>query len=254
MGLMIVLGLLGAAMGSFAALVAERLVRGEPFVAARSHCRGCGTALAAADLVPLLSWPLLNGRCRHCGVKIPSVLWQAEILGAAMGVAAAWVAPDPLRALLLGLWMWSLLALAVADLRWFRLPEPLMAAAALLGLAVALAGDGYAWPPLAQRASTAILGAALGGGVFWAIREAYFRLTGREGMALGDVFLLAALGLALGAPRLPLVVLFAAGTTLALSLLRARRKGRAMRRLGRVPFGAALALSGVLVALLPGFV
>ncbi|MBN8292971.1 prepilin peptidase [Rhodobacter sp. NTK016B] len=251
MGLMVILGLLGAAMGSFAALVAERLVRGEPFVAARSRCLSCDTPLGARDLVPLLSWPLLRGRCRHCGAAIPPVLWQAEILGAAMGMAAACAAPDPARALLLALWMWSLLALAIADLRWFRLPEPLMACAAILGLALALAGDGSGWPGLSMRASTAILGAAVGGGVFWAVREGYFRLTGREGMALGDVFMLATLGLALGPARLPMVVLFAAATTLVLALMRAQRKGRAMRRLGRVPFGAALALSGVLVAILP---
>ena len=245
--------LLGAALGSFAALVAERLVKGESFVTGRSVCRSCGTTIAARDLLPLLSFPLLRGRCRACHARIPPLLWQAEIIGALMGMGAALAAPDPLRALLLLGWMAALLALAIADLRWFRLPEPLMAAAALLGLGLALAGDGSGWPEPGARLAQALWGAAAGGGVFWLIRAAYRWRMGRDGMGLGDVWLLAALGLALGPFRLPMVVLLAATTALALALVRARIKGRSLRRLGRIPFGAALALAGALVAVLPAY-
>ena len=251
MSLVVLLALLGAAMGSFAALAAERLLRGEPLALARSRCVTCDATLRARDLVPLVSYPLLRGRCAQCNARIPPVLWQAEVTGLAMGAAAAWVAPDPARGLLLAAWMWSLLALALADLRRFRLPERLMALTAALGLALALAGDGTGWPDLSERLTTALWGAALGGGAFWLVRTLYTWRTGREGMGLGDVLLIAALGLALGPARLPLVVLFAAGTALMLALLRARRKGRSLRRLGRLPFGAALALAGALVAVLP---
>lgn len=251
MTLALLLALLGAAMGSFAALLAERLVRGEPFALDRSRCRSCHTELHAAELVPLVSYPLLRGRCAHCAAPIPPILWQAEISGALMGAAAGWLAPDPAHGLLLAGWMWVLLALAVADLRWFRLPLPLIALAAGLGLALTLAGDGAGWPPLPERLTFALAGAAAGGGAFWAIRAFYAWRTGRQGMGLGDVFLAAALGLALGIPGLPLAVLLAAATALTLALVRARHKGRSIRRLGRLPFGAALALAGAVVALLP---
>lgn len=242
---------LGAALGSFAALLAERLVRGEGFVRGGSRCRACGTPLTARDLVPLLTWPLLRGRCRTCGARIPRLLWQAEVTGAAMGAAAALLAPDPARALLLVLWMAALLALALADLRWFRLPLPLLAGAAALGLGMALAGDGSGWPAPAAQLAEALTGAVAGGGAFWVIRLAYRLATGRQGMGMGDVWLMAALGLALGPWRLPLVVLLAAGAALALAGLRAWRRRRPLRRLGRLPFGAALALAGAAVALLP---
>ena len=251
MTIVILLALTGAALGSFAALLAERLVRREPFALARSRCRSCGTDLRPADLIPLVSYPWLRGRCRQCGARIPPVLWQAEVTGALMGAAAGWAAADPGRALLLLGWMAALLALAVADLRWFRLPEPLLAVSAILGLAVALAGDGTGWPDPAARLTTALWGAALGGGAFWLIRWTYARWAGRQGMGMGDVWLMAALGLALGAPRLPLVVLLAATTALLLAVLRAWRKGRGLRRLGRLPFGAALALAACVVAAIP---
>jgi leader peptidase (prepilin peptidase)/N-methyltransferase len=167
-----------------------------------------------------------------------------------MGLAAAVAAPDPARALLLALWMWALLTLAVADLRWFRLPDPLVLVAAAAGLALALAGDGSGWPDLTARAQDAMIGAAAGGGSFWLIRVTYRWWAGRDGMGLGDVKLMAALGLGLGVERLPLVVLFAALVALALSVLRAWRKRRPLNRLGRVPFGAALALSAAVVAIL----
>ncbi|GAB4267526.1 MAG: A24 family peptidase [Pararhodobacter sp.] len=246
----LLIAFLGAAMGSFAALVAERLVRGEGFVTGRSLCRGCGTPLRARDLVPLLSYPLLRGRCATCGAGIPGVLWHAEILGALIGMGALAVAPDPGRAALLAGWGWGLLALAVADLRWFRLPDALVLLVAALGLALVWAGDGSGWPPLGWRLQQAAIGALAGGGAFWLIRALYRWRTGRDGMGAGDVKLMAALGLALGAERLPLVVLVAALSALALSALRAWRKGRPLTRLGRVPFGAALALAAIVVALL----
>lgn len=244
------LGALGAAVSSFVALLAERLLRGEPVALSRSRCRSCGAGLRARDLVPVLSYLWRRGRCRDCGARIPAVLLHAELIGAAMGVAAALSAPDPARALLLAAWMWALLGLALSDLRGYRLPDALVLAAAVLGLALALAGDGTGWPPLPDRAVQAALGAVAGGGSFWLIRRAYRWRTGRQGMGLGDVKLMAALGLVFGIERLPLVVLLAATSALALALLRARRKGRSLNRLGFVPFGAALAMAAAVVALI----
>lgn len=247
--LALILSLAGAAAGSFAALVAERVLRGEGFVSGRSRCVSCGTTLRARDLVPLVSWPLLRGRCASCGACIPAILWQAEGLGALMGFAAAWTSPDPARAVMLALWMWALLALALADLRRMRLPDALMIPAAALGLAVALVGDGSGWPPLADRLRDAMIGALAGAGTFAAIRWTYRLRTGRDGMGGGDVALSGTLGLALGAAALPMTVLLAALGGLCWAALRALAKGRRLNRLGRVPFGAALALAGAAVKL-----
>ncbi len=60
--------LLGAAVGSFLNVVVDRLPRGQPILVSRSRCDACGTALAPADLVPVLSYLWLRGHCRYCAV------------------------------------------------------------------------------------------------------------------------------------------------------------------------------------------
>lgn len=227
---------LGAAAGSAAALLAERLPRGEPVVWARSRCRSCGRRLAARDLVPLVSALALRGRCRHCGAPIPARLWQAEAAGAGLGALAAGLAATPQEAVLSALWLWLLLALALADLRFFRLPDPLTAALATAGLALA-------WPDWPG----AVLGAAAGAGAFAAIALGYRAARRRTGMGWGDVKLMAGIGAGLGAPALPWVALIAAAAALAVAALRARRRGRRLRRLGAVPFGAFLSAAAVAV-------
>lgn len=244
------LTLLGAALGSFAALAADRVLRGAPVLTGRSKCRSCETVLAARDLVPLVSWAQLRGRCRHCGAEIPAVLWHAEIVGALIALGAGLVAPDLPRAVLMTLWSTSMLALALADLYRFRLPDALLLPAAALGLALSLVGDGSGWPSIGDRLLLALVGAVAGGGVFWVIRTGYRLLAGREGMGMGDVLLMAAIGLAIDPALLPWVVLLAALAALGLAIRRARQKGRELRRAGRVPFGAALTLSAVVVMLL----
>ena len=246
----VIAALLGAAMGSFAALLAERTLRAEPVLWARSQCRACAARLGWTELVPILSYLWQRGRCRHCDARIPPALFQAELAGALMGAAAALASPDPLRALVLGLWMWALLALAIADLRAFRLPDRLLLLAALAGAALVGLGDGSGWPSLADRTLNAGLGAGAGAGSFWLIRLIYRLARGRDGMGLGDVKLMAVLGLVLGLERLPLTVLLAALSALIVSVLRAWRRGRPLNRLGRVPFGAALALAAAVMAVL----
>lgn len=66
-GLFFVVGL---CVGSFVTALAYRLPRGENWVSARSRCTACNHALGAVDLVPVLSWVFLRGRCRHCGTRI----------------------------------------------------------------------------------------------------------------------------------------------------------------------------------------
>ncbi|MEY8354662.1 prepilin peptidase [Lachnospiraceae bacterium 54-53] len=75
--------LLGASSGSFAACMAARIVSGEDFLRGRSHCDRCGHVLTGRDLIPIVSWFLLKGKCRWCGERVSVRCPITEILCAA---------------------------------------------------------------------------------------------------------------------------------------------------------------------------
>uniref|UniRef100_UPI0037C843CA prepilin peptidase n=1 Tax=Roseovarius salis TaxID=3376063 RepID=UPI0037C843CA len=172
--------LLGAPCGSFAALLADRLPRGRPVVLSRSRCRACGRALRWWELAPILSFLLLRGRCGRCGAAIPGWLLQAEIAGLALGGLAVWAGLGLAGAAAL----WCLLALILSDMRHFRLPDHLTAALLVLAFAVAAFPDATMRPDLAA-AGRALTGAAVAAGLFLALSLGYRALRGRHGMGAG---------------------------------------------------------------------
>ena len=207
--------LLSPAVGSFLAVLADRLARGESVIWPGSHCRSCATRLAVRDLLPLLSFALTRGRCRHCGAAIPP--WHLYMELAALGLAlmALALGGSGVEIALTVLILWLLLALAVWDLLWFRLPNALTAALALMALAWAIGGQAALIPPpphplLPHTLGEALLGGGLGAALFWVLRIAYRRLRQRAGPGLGDVKLMAGLGALTGVWLLPHLMLLAA--------------------------------------------
>lgn len=237
----ILLVLISPAIGSFLGVLADRLGRGEDVVRQPSACRSCHTGLGARDLIPMLSFALSKGRCRHCTAPIPRWLPAIEIAALAAAALAVLVGTQPTEILLNAAFFWVLLTLIATDLMWFRLPDVLTGVLFLLALAIsALTG----WPSLAD----AFLGALIGAGSFLAIRLAYQALRRREGLGLGDVKLMAGLGAALGPFHIPLMVLIAALTALAVALAGALagrvQQPDALSPSRPLPFGAALCAAG----------
>ena len=220
-------------VGSFLGLLVVRLPLGETVVLGRSRCRECGATLGPRDLVPLLSWAVSGGRCRHCHAALG--WFHPAIEAAALGVAlwSVAVVPGGLAWASAGLG-WTLLALAVIDQRHMILPDALSLPLIPAGLAVAALTPAGA---LAHHLAGAAAGAASLGAVAWAYRRA----TGREGLGLGDVKLFAAAGAWVGWQALPSVLLIGAATGLAAALLLGRAKGLPGPR-EPVAFGPYLAL------------
>jgi leader peptidase (prepilin peptidase) / N-methyltransferase len=176
-------------------------------------------------------------------------------LAAALGVAALSVyALAPRAALVSCALGWAMLAIAAIDARRFMIPDALSLPAIAAGL---LASGCLLDPAIDQLVSLdSVIGACLGGAGFWLVREAYWRLRGREGLGLGDVKLAAAAGAWLGWEHLADVVLLASATALGFALLLAvgGRGGLSWRK--RIPFGTFLApaiwIAWFLQALPPG--
>lgn len=226
--------LLGLAVGSaVAGFVSRPEGTRASWLHGRSACPACGVALGIRDLVPILSWLALRGRCRRCGAPIavfyPLVEATAFLIAAvSFGVlegAAAWLAA--------GIGWWLLMAASI-DLRELRLPDLLTLPLAGAGLLLALAGS-----PALVTPGEALLGAVSGFTALAGLAWAYERLRGRAGLGLGDAKLLAAAGAWLGPFELPMVVLLAAlvGLAHALAVGAHRRPDRP------VPFGPALTLA-----------
>lgn len=226
--------LVAPVVGSFLGVVIRRLPRGAPLAWGRSRCESCGTVLAARDLVPVLSYLALRGRCRSCGAAIGPFHPAVELAALAVAALAALSLGDDPPRLWLGCGLgWTLLAAAWIDAEHLLLPDRLTLPLILAGLAATAA---LAPEALAGHA----LGAALGYAAFRGLARAYRALRGQEGLGAGDAKLLAAGGAWLGWPALPDLVLLAALLGLAFAGLLALRRG-GLDPAARLPFGPCLA-------------
>ncbi|MGO8915018.1 MAG: prepilin peptidase [Stellaceae bacterium] len=232
--LWIVAALVAPIIGSFLSVLATRLPEGRGVVLGRSRCPRCGHALGAAELVPLASFLWQRGACRHCGGRIDALypLLEGGALAVALWAATLAEGGDLWASCVLG---WLLLALAAADWRTYLLPDPLVAALALAGVAASA---------LLMPAALIdhVIGAGAGFLVFWAVAALYRRWRGRDGLGLGDAKLLGALGAWVSWEGLPSIVLIAAVAALSAALLRRRLSAG-----DRLPFGPFLALGGWIV-------
>lgn len=196
--------LVGAIVGSFLNVVIARVPAGQSVVQPRSRCPGCGHPIAWYDNVPVISFLLLRARCRHCRAPISWRYPLVELLCAG-GAYLAWMrngftAPALAEFVLVAF----LLALTFIDLDTWLLPHALTMPLLGAGLLAAALGVGAAPSLLA-----AALGAALGGGAFWAVSWGGEKLLRKEALGMGDVWLLAAIGAWLGVRALLPVVLLA---------------------------------------------
>ena len=224
--------------GSFVTVVAHRVPRGESIVGPRSRCPACGTQIAAYDNVPVVSWFLLRGRARCCGVAISPRYPLTELSLGALYAATVLVLWGDGAEIALGLvFVTTLVAVSLTDLEQRIIPNKILVVAAVLGAAIAALGDPGSLP---ERAIAAVAAGAL----LFLAALAYPR-----GMGLGDVKLAAVMGLFLGRNVAPaILVALLAGSLVGLAMI--ARKGAAARKKA-IPFGPFLALGGV-VGLLAG--
>ncbi len=228
----ILLGVLGAVFGSFIATVAIRWPDGRSALSGRSACDGCARDLSAWELVPIVSFVALRGRCRRCGGTIAVTHPATELLGLAIGVTAGLVAPGwgGVAGAACG---WLLLALGAIDLAVLWLPDVVTAALAAVALTGGVVGIGV-------DPRDRLIGGVAGFGILWLVAAVYRRVRGRIGLGGGDPKLFGAIGLWLGWRALPSVLLVASIVGLAVVLARTAA-GRRPSASDRLPLGTLLA-------------
>lgn len=213
----------------------------------RSMCPQCKHKLSAKDLIPVISWLELKGKCRYC--KKP-ISWQyplVELLTAALFVASYALWPYSFQGqslesgVLFGLWLiilTFLVMLFVYDIRWMELPDKLVlwvtASSVLFVGLLALSEE-----------STQVASSLLSAGLLFALFYLLFQISKGRWIGGGDVKLAPALGLLAGSPLKTMLLLFIAsliGTIIGVPLL----IGKKDKRLVKLPFGPLL-IVGLLV-------
>ncbi|MCW2982068.1 MAG: hypothetical protein JWO14_3795 [Solirubrobacterales bacterium] len=237
-GVVIIAFLGGLAVGSFATAVAYRVPRGMPFAVERSQCPACGAQIGARDNVPVASWLVLRGRARCCGAPISPRYPLTELAVGALYAATVIVYRHHAPEAVIGLVFVAMLAIiTLTDLDLRIIPNKVLIAGSVLCLAIAITTDPGGVP---ER----LIAAAAGGGLFFLVVLAYPR-----GMGMGDVKLVATMGLFLGRAVAPAILAgLLAGSMIGLALI--ATQGAQARKMA-IPFGPFLALGGI-VGLLAG--
>lgn len=235
------MGVLGLLVGSFLNVCIYRLPHDLSIVSPPSRCGHCGTTLRWRHNVPVVSWIVLGGRCAFCRGAISWRYPFVELLTAGLFVLHAWwFGPTALMAIRTA-FAAALVVLFLTDLDCRILPNEITVGGLVVGLVLALF-----FPP---GIVSALIGAALGGGVLWATGALYERVRGVEGMGMGDVKMLAMIGAFLGWPLMLLTLVLASlvGGLFGMVLIALRADARTTA----VPFGTFLA-AGALTASLFG--
>ncbi|MFQ5698659.1 MAG: prepilin peptidase [Myxococcota bacterium] len=234
---------LGAVVGSFLNVVIWRLPRNESIVRPRSHCPHCRWTIAWWANLPIVSWLALRARCPSCRRRISARYPTVELSGALLFGGLFWVLGPGVR-LLASFWVaGALLATAFIDAEHRIIPNSLTLPLIPLGLACAWIEP----PPSLLQAS---LGLGLAGGMLWGLSAGYEAWTGRIGLGLGDVKLVAGLGAFLGIEPVLGVLVLASLLGIVQAVVAMTVFGSS-RRSG-VPFGPALAGAGLAHLFVPG--
>jgi leader peptidase (prepilin peptidase)/N-methyltransferase len=195
----------GLLWGSFCNVVIWRLPRGENLAHPPSHCPQCGTRIAWYDNVPIFSYLLLRGKCRHCGAKFSMRYLIVELIGGLLAFATYMqyvLVPLAMGQGLEVLWTWlfvfvlamALVCIAYIDLDLWIIPDEIVLP--LGGISLLLA---WLQPQmLGVGIRDAAIAAAAGLLLVVVLRFVYQRLRGIEALGLGDGKLLLMVGAAFG--------------------------------------------------------
>jgi leader peptidase (prepilin peptidase)/N-methyltransferase len=253
--------LLGLVIGSFLNVVILRLPQGVSISLPRSRCPQCKQLIAWYDNVPVLSYFILRGRCRHCkkpySARYPFIEALTGVVSVLLelkfGLTVEWGIFFAFSA--------ALIVLAFIDLDHRILPDVITLNGIWIGILTSVylaqpsalidrlfraVGFEAANPHVVALAAS-LLGAIVGGGLLWAVAEAWLRFRGIEGMGFGDVKMMAMVGAFLGAPLALVTIMLGSllGSIIGLAFIKFAGKTRQYE----LPFGTFLSLAGIVAVL-----
>ena len=228
--------LVGLALGSFMNVCIYRIPLEKSIIRPSSSCPNCGKKIRFYDNIPLISYLLLLGRCRHCHHPISWRYPAVEAITGLLSLALFIRYGLSLQYLLFLLFAATLVTISFIDLDHQIIPDVLSIPGIVAGLAAAFIPGNVSW-------FDSIIGSIGGGGALFLVGLIYEKLTGKQGMGGGDVKLLAMIGAWMGWRSLPFVLLVSSltGAIIGSVFLLAAGKGYRVR----IPFGPFLSLGAL---------
>lgn len=181
---------MGLFIGSFLNVCIHRIPREESIVFPSSRCPKCLEKIKPWDNIPVLSYLLLRGKCRHCKEKISARYPLVEMLSALIALAMLYRFGLTASFAIYYLWACVLLIITFIDIDYQIIPDSLSIGGIVVGLALVW------WLPVTYP--EALIGLGLGAGLLIAVIYGYYFLTGKQGMGGGDVKLLGMIGVFTG--------------------------------------------------------
>lgn len=225
--------LFGLVFGSFFNVVGLRVPKKESIVTPPSHCTSCNRQLTALDLIPVLSYLFLRGKCRRCGAKISPIYMVTELVTGLLFAFAVWKLGITFEMAVAILFISLLAIIVVSDIAYMLIPDKVL----LFFLPFIVLGRVFS--PL-EPWWDSILGAVVGFGVLLLIA-----VISKGGMGGGDIKLFFLIGLVLGTIPTLMTLFFASviGMIVGIIVLKVSGKGRKTP----VPFGPSIAAAAIIV-------
>ena len=231
---------MGGLWGSFANVCIHRLPKEQDVVSGRSHCPKCKKKIFWYDNIPLISYFLLNGKCRKCKKKIPIQYSLVEFISIFLFVNIYYFYGITLTSALLMVLGLSFIIIFFIDLKHFIIPNSITFPLMVLGFAKSFDPNLNSIFP---NYINSLIGGVFGYGIIWSIIYFYKKIRNKEGMGLGDAKLFAVIGFWFGWISLPFII-FLSSTIALISVVPDLLK-KSKKLTSQIPFGPYIIIATI---------
>ena len=242
---LIFLIIIGGLWGSFANVCIVRLPEDKGVVSGRSNCPKCKKQINWYDNIPIISYFILNGKCRKCKKPISFQYVVVELLSIVSFVTIYLIYGFSFTTLLLLILSLAFIIIFFIDLKHFIIPDvitfPLMALGFIKSFIPNL-------DPLFPYYVLSLIGGIFGYGIIWGIIFFYKQVKKKEGMGLGDAKLLAVIGFWFGLDAVPFIIFLS--STIALISVAPDLIKKSKKMSTQIPFGPYIIAANLIFLLL----
>jgi len=226
---------LGACIGSFLNVCIYRWPAELSVLRPRSRCGSCGQPVRWYHNIPVASWVALRGRCRDCGARISIQYPLIELVTGVIWLAAVWRFGYDVEALRSAVFLTLLLGIAMTDAREMVIPDQFSLGGTAIGLALAALPGGMPF-------TRALIGAAVGYVLFWAVKIVAEKTLKKPALGVGDIHMMAMVGAFLGTAGAMMTIMLGslAGLVIGVPLTKLRGQGAVLGTY--LPLGVFLAV------------